>query len=407
MKKNFQFLILFVSILAVSCTSNNLKNGIWRGELQVQDKEVAFLFEVTNANSDSASVTLINGEERVKLTGVLQNKDSVTIPIEAYDAVIKGQIHRNKIEGRFIKNYIENDSGIPFKADFGKKERFEPTPNPTSFAIDGKWDILFIDEKGNTAQNVGIFKSANKIITGSVLTNSGDLRFLEGAYTQNGVQLSAFSGLSPYFLKFDFKNSTHFTGTFYTTRGKVSLIGTKNEKAGLTDPYSIAQLKKGYETLSFKLPDLDGKTASLQDEQYSNKVVIISILGSWCPNCLDEAEYLAPWYNANKQRGVEIIGLGFERKNDFEYAKGTLSRLKKKYNINYTVLFAGQATPENIKNVFPEIENFSGYPTTIFIDKKGKVRKIHTGFNGPATGLFYQEFKIEFNNLIDKLLAEK
>ena len=41
---------------------------------------------------------------------------------------------------------------------------------------------------------------------------------------------------------------------------------------------------------------------SLQDERYKGKVVIVSILGSWCPNCLDEAEFLAPWYKANKQR---------------------------------------------------------------------------------------------------------
>jgi hypothetical protein len=56
--------------------------------------------------------------------------------------------------------------------------------------------------------------------------------------------------------------------------------------------------------------------------------------------------------------------------------------------------------------VLPEVENFSGYPTTLFIDKKGNVRKIHTGFTGPATGLFYEDFKKEFNVLIDSLLAE-
>jgi hypothetical protein len=54
----------------------------------------------------------------------------------------------------------------------------------------------------------------------------------------------------------------------------------------------------------------------------------------------------------------------------------------------------------------PEIDNFSSYPTTIFIDKQGKVRKIHTGFSGPATGLFYREFQEEFNALVDSLLSE-
>ena len=47
------------------------------------------------------------------------------------------------------------------------------------------------------------------------------------------------------------------------------------------------------------------------------------------------------------------------------------------------------------------------YPTTIFIDKKGKVREIHTGFSGPGTGKYYDEFVTEFNQLMDKLISEK
>jgi len=46
------------------------------------------------------------------------------------------------------------------------------------------------------------------------------------------------------------------------------------------------------------------------------------------------------------------------------------------------------------------------YPTTIFIDKKGKVRKIHTGFNGPATGDKYIAFKEDFESFVEMLLGE-
>jgi len=61
---------------------------------------------------------------------------------------------------------------------------------------------------------------------------------------------------------------------------------------------------------------------------------------------------------------------------------------------------------EATAKALPEVEKVSSYPTTIFIDKKGKVRKIYTGYNGPATGLFYEEFKQDFNALMDQLLAE-
>lgn len=405
----FKWTIYLLSVVFVlSCQKQQaLQNGIWKGELTVaENKKAPFLFEVSNADSDAASVILMNGEERVKLDSVYFQSDTLVIPIAAYDAYIKGIISGDVIEGMFIKNYIENDPGVPFHATFGVKERFELAETSSNTPIDGKWDVLFISEKGDTARNVGVFKSENNVVTGSVLTNSGDLRFLEGVYTESGVDLSAFGGLSPYLIEIRFTDDSTFNGKFYTTRGVTEIIGTKNDYAELADPYSLAKLKPGYSSLGFNLPNLEGQNISLKDERYQGKVVVISILGSWCPNCLDEMEFLAPWYDENKKRGVEIIGIAFERKNDFDYAKTALTRLKNRYGANYDILFGGEVGRESVANALPEVENFSSYPTTLFIDKKGEVRKIHTGFNGPATGLFYEEFMKDFNSLIDSLLSE-
>ena len=104
--------------------------------------------------------------------------------------------------------------------------------------------------------------------------------------------------------------------------------------------------------------------------------------------------------------GVEIIGLGFERKDDFESAKKSLSNLKTRLNIPYEILFAGKSSTAAASKALPALSGISAFPTTIFIDKKGNVRKVHTGFNGPATGKFYEEFKTEFNELINSLVAE-
>ncbi|GHV12268.1 hypothetical protein FACS1894162_8260 [Bacteroidia bacterium] len=392
--------------LFTACTSpsGRLQDGIWRGTLAVHDdKQAPFLFEVQHANTDSAVVTLLNGKERVPLTCIQYSADTVLIPVESYDAVIRAVVTKDKLEGRFIKNYVENDEGIAFKAERGVTSRFEAVATPASLSIDGKWDVLFVNDENDTTRNVGIFKSENQIVTGSILTNSGDLRFLEGALTATGVQLSAFSGLSPYLIEISFTDDTSFEGTFYTARSQTKLVGNRNNQAALDDAYSRTQLKPGFSTLSFALPNTDGKLISLKDERYKDKVVIVSILGSWCPNCLDEQEYLASWYRENKDRGIEIIGLAFERKDDFKYAQSTIERLKKRYDIGYEILFAGQASPESVAKVLPELDHFSSYPTTIFIDRTGKVAKIHTGYSGPATGLFYEEFQQEFNQLIDNL----
>lgn len=407
--KNFQFLFLALLLIGLgSCVKKGgLQEGTWRGELALAgDRRAPFLFEVKKQGTDSATFTLINGEERVELPGAAFHGDTLIVPIVAYDAVLKGFVTGDHIEGKFIKNYIEDDPGVPFTAVYGVTERFAPATQPTTRKIDGKWDVLFVGESGDTAHNVGIFKTDGAIVTGSILTNTGDLRFLEGAYTGEGVQLSAFGGLSPYYIELTFTADTLFEGTFYTTRGTTQLQGTKNDAAALADAYSLAGLKPGYETLSFSLPDLEGNTVSLSDERYKGKVVIVSILGSWCPNCLDEMAFLAPWYEENKGRGVEILGIAFERKDDEAYAKKAIDQLKERYHTGYPILFGGAVGKENVAGALPELDNFSSYPTTIFIDKQGKVRTIHTGFNGPATGLFYEEFIKEFNALVDSLLKE-
>lgn len=130
-------------------------------------------------------------------------------------------------------------------------------------------------------------------------------------------------------------------------------------------------------------------------------------MGSWCPNCMDETNFLAPWYKKNKERGVEIVGLAFEHSDDLAVSAPKLKRMISRFNIEYPVLLAGTNTNEATAKALPMLNKVMSYPTTIFIDKEGKVREIHTGFSGPGTGKYYDEFVTEFNQLMDKLISEK
>lgn len=410
MKKYIFTVGILLPFLFGACNSktqqNNmaLKDGKWRGEFAVKDGVIPFVFDIKKGSSNTNTyLTFRNGEEEVISDLVTYKGDSVYIPIKAYDTRFEGIFRGDTLSGIFKKLFAENDPGIPFKAIYGEESRFS-REGVSKDTLSGKWDIQFVTDS-TTANNVGIFKQENSILTGSILTNSGDLRYLEGIIDQTGFKLSAFAGLSPYLIQGTFTNKDNFEGEFITARGKQKIIGKRNDKAALEDPYKITQLKKGEKSLSFKLPDLKGKTISLSDDEFKGKVVVVSILGSWCPNCLDEAAFLAPWYRENRDRGVKIVGLAFERKDDPAYVNKVLSNFIQKYNIDYDVLFAGKIG--NDKNVLPEIDGLKSYPTTFFIDKKGNVRKIHTGFNGPATGLFYEEFKSDFNKIIDELLSEK
>jgi thiol-disulfide isomerase/thioredoxin len=186
----------------------------------------------------------------------------------------------------------------------------------------------------------------------------------------------------------------------------ISTAAKRNDNAELPNPDSLTFLKPGFKKLEFAFPDADSNMVSLSDKKFKKKVVVVQIMGSWCPNCMDETKFLADYYSKNKNRGFEIIGLDYERIAKFSTAKNNLLRLKKQYNIDYTLLFAGSTDKASRAKTLPMLNDILAFPTTIYLDKKGRVRKIHTGFSGPATGRYYEKWKEDFSGFIDKLLDE-
>jgi thiol-disulfide isomerase/thioredoxin len=220
--------------------------------------------------------------------------------------------------------------------------------------------------------------------------------------------LSCFDGNHVYLFKAKVNdNSQQLTGGFWSGKaGYENWTAVKDDKAALPDANTLTFLKPGYERLDFTFPDADGKSVSLQDERFKGKVVIVQIMGSWCPNCMDETNFLSPWYKKNRERGVEIIGLAYERNPDFAVSAPKIKRLMNRFDIDYPVLFAGQNDKAKASLTLPMLNRVVAFPTTIFIDKQGKVRKIHTGFSGPGTGEYYTRFVEEFEQFTDKLIAE-
>jgi thiol-disulfide isomerase/thioredoxin len=204
-------------------------------------------------------------------------------------------------------------------------------------------------------------------------------------------------------------SKTIANGKFYSgISGLDKWTAVRNEKAKLPDAYSLTYLKPGDKKIAFTFPDINGKKVSLSDPQFKNKVVIVQMLGSWCPNCMDETSYLVNYYKKFHPKGVEIIGLAYERTTDFAKSKPTLQQLKNRFNITYPLLITGYTPGKgDPQKSLPMLADYKGFPTTIIIDKKGDVRKIHTGFSGPGTGAHYTEFVKEFEKLTGDLLAEK
>ena len=204
-------------------------------------------------------------------------------------------------------------------------------------------------------------------------------------------------------------NGDTMNGVFYSgNHWQEPFIGKRNETYELPDAYDLTFLKEGYDALEFTFPDANGDMVSLADDRYKNKVVIVQIMGTWCPNCLDESKYYSEYYNTRSYKDVEFVALAFEYAKTETDAFKSIGRLKDDIGISYPVLLAQYGTSDKVKaqEKLPMLNHVLSYPTTIYMDKKGNVRKIHTGFNGPATGDKYTEFKAEFKSFVEMLVNE-
>lgn len=199
------------------------------------------------------------------------------------------------------------------------------------------------------------------------------------------------------------------TGNFFSGNYWSEPFVTKcNEAFQLPDANTLTFLKEGYDTIDFSFTDKNGNIISLSDERFKNKVVLVQIMGTWCPNCLDETKFYANYYKNNPDTKLEIVALAFEYVKTEGAALKNIKRLKGNTSITYPVLLAQYGSSSKVKadEKLPMLNHVLSYSITIFIDKTGTVRKIHTGFNGPATGDKFTEFKTEFKSFVNTLLNE-
>jgi peroxiredoxin len=387
-----------------------IKEGKWRGEFTVSESKVPFNFELKGKDAEHAVFTLINGSRRDNFHVKSVGTDSVYIKMNTYDAVLVAKIEDDGSLSGEYRSLVPGFRGnsLPFTAEYGKTYRFvEPGKDVAPKAdLTGKWEIKTYSKEAVPA-SIALLKQKGNKLTGVVMTVVGDTRELEGTIQGDEFALSGFTGPSPFIIKGKINADGSISGEEgFGIYKNLKFDAAKKTEVELPDPYKLTFLKESYKKLDFSFPGIDGKQVSLSDNKYKGKVVIVEIIGTWCPNCTDQTVFLSPWFNKNHQRGVEAIALGFEQKDSLEYAKYTLGKLKEKYEINYDIAFGGLADKKLVSQKLPALNKFIAFPTTIIIDRKGDVREIYTGYTGTVTGKYHEDYEKKFNKLLDELIAE-
>jgi len=406
--KLFSYIILLPVFLA-ACSTNpskkentypSLQQGEWKITFSTQGYNIPVL-----ATYNGTQLTILNADEKISMPITL-SKDSFYISIPNFSAHLAGHIlSETKMEGYFTKENAK-DYNIPFTLVKTKEARFIEHQNPI-YTLQTKYEIT-IDRGERKTKAIGLFHQNNNVLSGSFATETGDYRFLDGIVDGKTLKLSTFDGSHLFLFTADIKGDSLINGNYISGKtGHYTWVGKSNPSFKLRNPEKLTYLKNANETsVNFKLISTDGDSISLSDKKFEGKVKLIQIMGTWCPNCLDETRYFTQLYSAYKNKGLEIIAIAFENGTDTQKILEKLNKYKNTNGIKYSVLYGGKAGSQYAEEVFPQLNKIMSFPTTIYLDKNNNVRKIYTGFYGPGTGEYYLEYTTSTENFIQNLLKE-
>ena len=403
----FTAVALVVLVAGCGARSRELQPGSYRAVLELPGGELPFGLDVAQEEAGFV-LTIVNGEERVRVTDVTVTDGQLAATMPGFTNTLTARITGRKLKGEVALLRAGGERQLlPFAAELGSTWRFFEQPLTDNADVSGRWAVTLTSDAGQTSAGVAEFAQSFERVTGTILTPTGDHRFLAGEVHGDELRLSRFDGASAYLYHAKIDESGRLVGEYWSgMTGHQRFTAERNVDATLDTSGVATGMKDPSEALQFSFPDLDGRTISLSDPQFAGKVVIVTLAGSWCPNCHDEAALLAALYRECHAQGLEIVSLMFEHFGDFEQAAAATRRFRDKFGIEYATLIAGTSDRNDAAKALPQLNGVFAFPTTIWVDRAGRVRKIHAGFAGPATGWHHEELVHEFTAFTRELLAE-
>lgn len=388
------------------------RTGSWRMSLDLRtapEAEPVVLPFLIDLSSDSTGLhmTVHNGQEKIAVDDIVQRQDSLFIRMPLFDSEFKGVLRNDSTYIGHWYNYLKgSDYRIPFVANAGVRHRM-PVAKAPAADISGNWECHFASGTPDAYPALGIFHGDNGRVTGTFCTETGDYRFLDGALSGDSLLLSAFDGSHAFLFTAKLRNDS-LIGRFYSgIHGQEPWVAVRNNAFKLGDPDSLTHLKEGHDMVEFSFPSIDGGEVASSDDRFKDHVMMVQVMGSWCPNCMDETLLLDEMYADYHDQGLDVIALAFERNTDPYKAVEALKQYRDRLNVRYDILYAGTSSKEVASTRLPFLDHMMSYPTCIFIDRAGKVRRIRTGFYGPGTGEHYENYKRNLRAFLEELLAEQ
>ncbi len=398
----FILVLLTCTITSFPIVAQKLKMGNWKGIVYYEDAKVPFDFKFYKGPNGTVQMTITNSTELIDIQNLKLFGDSIVVELPVFDTEIKGIYTPTNIEGVWIKNY--KSKPIQFTAHYNQP-RFESKLPSTPSDFNGKYSITFEPSGSVPYDGVLILNQKAQFLEGTVLTETSDYRYLEGIVRNDSMLLSAFDGTHAFLFKGRLLQGELTGKVYYDNAYSEKWTAKKNAAAALVDPFEFQKIEKHKYRPYYDILSAD-KANKLDGDDYFDQVVVIQLFGTWCPNSLDQTNFLKNWLEAHPNSNINLISVNYEANYSLAYGLQRIEDYKKELGLSHTMIVGGPLNKGHAALAFPFMKKIQAFPTLVFIDKSGFVRYVQSYFNGPATGSYYQSFENKFDDIIKELSSE-
>lgn len=215
--KKITWIIGLLTGLIVSSLANPLPSGWWRASIMRPDGHTID-FNVAVQYKKGKPVWFIrNASEKIEVTAIEQKQDSMLVQMPLFESEFRLQlINNNTLRGVWIKGTSNATQVVPIVFTYNQPQRY-PQAKQTKRAVTGRWGATFNENGKKPMQAVVEFKQNGTALTGTVLTPTGDYRYLEGAVSNDTLHMSTFDGSHAYYFRATIQNDSVITdGSFFS-----------------------------------------------------------------------------------------------------------------------------------------------------------------------------------------------
>jgi thiol-disulfide isomerase/thioredoxin len=341
-----------------------------------------------------AAWSLYNGDEVVTLTPL--NDSTWKVPVFNGSWMLRKDQKNNSYRGHWVDS-LRNPPGsyrVPLRV-LPKSSSAQATSEPPEIPT-GTWDVWFGEDSSDSPGSQLDLTTEDGAVRATIRTPTGDYRYLAGTLVDNALQLQTFDGAHLFVFTASLQGGSWVGGHFYSGN-HYHTTWRAASAAPTPDQNPMRSLVVPDEDLRVSVVNRAGNSNSIPLR--SDSLIVLDILGTWCPNCMDEVRLLRELYTPQ----ARFLSVAFERDTSPVSSYERLDAFADELNLDWALFLGGKASKKSAADAFPFLDRVISFPTTLFI--RGNDVMVHSGFNGPATGERYTMEKKRFQDQLNNFTS--